>query len=371
MTASDTRVHRGGHAHGAFADERRNLIRSSMEVGPSDSGPVPATAPARTTAADRSVTGPDHGRPVQAWPLLVLAAPAAVAVWSGVGWHRHNDRIRADPPAAGYLGFPASEHSHHAAHRRRGLRGVRITGLAGLGLTGEPQDPAVREVVCHRVAAARHGWAGRLSSAHRSGGPARTVGHHHGGVLPAGPGPGHGDRANTHGSVRRPCRRTRTTWPRTDLPTISRIGPPDRGNGDNNADQSAGGGSRPGTVTSLRPPGQLRANWTVPVSECPAGLCEARGCAGRTPPWVRWPGSSPLNSLSVTEHDPGVPGKAPANLARHIPRSCPAGQDPYQILRRLNKCYPDPWITNGSGERPDTYTACRRREDCSRDVCGG
>jgi hypothetical protein len=54
-----------------------------MEVGPGDSGLVPAAAAARTSVADRSVAGPHRGRPVRAWPLLVLAAPAAVAVWSG------------------------------------------------------------------------------------------------------------------------------------------------------------------------------------------------------------------------------------------------------------------------------------------------
>ena len=83
MTASDTRIHRSDHAGDASAEERRDLIRSATEVGPSDAGPVLAATAARTTIADRSIAGPDRGRPVRAWPLLVLAAPAAVAVWSG------------------------------------------------------------------------------------------------------------------------------------------------------------------------------------------------------------------------------------------------------------------------------------------------
>lgn len=40
-------------------------------------GPVPGTSP------DRSAAVSGHQRPVRSWPLLVLAAPAAVAVWSG------------------------------------------------------------------------------------------------------------------------------------------------------------------------------------------------------------------------------------------------------------------------------------------------
>ncbi len=48
-----------------------------------DADPVRTTEPDRSAAVDRSPSGPGQGRPVRAWPLLVLAAPAAVAVWSG------------------------------------------------------------------------------------------------------------------------------------------------------------------------------------------------------------------------------------------------------------------------------------------------
>ena len=40
-------------------------------------------APAPDTGPDRSVTVPRGRRTVRSWPLLILAAPAAVAVWSG------------------------------------------------------------------------------------------------------------------------------------------------------------------------------------------------------------------------------------------------------------------------------------------------
>ena len=45
--------------------------------------PIWATGGIGTTDADLSAASPDHGGPVRSWPLLVLAAPAAVAVWSG------------------------------------------------------------------------------------------------------------------------------------------------------------------------------------------------------------------------------------------------------------------------------------------------
>jgi hypothetical protein len=38
---------------------------------------------AGTAAQDQPSAGPDHGRSIRSWPLLVLALPATVAVWSG------------------------------------------------------------------------------------------------------------------------------------------------------------------------------------------------------------------------------------------------------------------------------------------------
>jgi hypothetical protein len=48
---------------------------------PGRDGPVPGTG--TEAAADRSVAVPARTRTVRSWPLLVLAAPAAVEVWSG------------------------------------------------------------------------------------------------------------------------------------------------------------------------------------------------------------------------------------------------------------------------------------------------
>lgn len=83
MTASSAGLHRGSHAEGVLTEERRHLTRSVNEPGPGGPGPVRTAAATRPAVADRSSAGPDKGRPVRAWPLLVLAAPAAVAVWSG------------------------------------------------------------------------------------------------------------------------------------------------------------------------------------------------------------------------------------------------------------------------------------------------
>ncbi len=57
-------------------------IDASPAADPGPSGPVPART-AGPCDADRSPTTARPGRAVRSWPLLVLAAPAAVEVWSG------------------------------------------------------------------------------------------------------------------------------------------------------------------------------------------------------------------------------------------------------------------------------------------------
>jgi hypothetical protein len=52
--------------------------------GPDHDGPsADQGGPALNLAADRSPVMTQRCRAVRSWPLLVLAAPAAVAVWSG------------------------------------------------------------------------------------------------------------------------------------------------------------------------------------------------------------------------------------------------------------------------------------------------
>ena len=96
MTAPDAAVRPGSCAEQAAAGDGGQLVRSVAEPGPGSPQPVRSIPEIRTIAPDRSPTtdrsptgavrspaGADCGRPVRSWPLLVLAAPAAVAVWSG------------------------------------------------------------------------------------------------------------------------------------------------------------------------------------------------------------------------------------------------------------------------------------------------
>ena len=53
------------------------------DTGPLPSGPCPAPATVPPAAAGPDRAPAAHDRAVRSWPLLVLALPAAVAVWSG------------------------------------------------------------------------------------------------------------------------------------------------------------------------------------------------------------------------------------------------------------------------------------------------
>ena len=103
----------------------------------------PSTRPAPRTGVCVARSGAGHrtGRrdrsprpPAQAGPP-VLAAPAAAGVWSRLGRHRAEDRVRAGLPAGGHLAVPPSGHLHHppGPHRARGLRtrACRVRALAG------------------------------------------------------------------------------------------------------------------------------------------------------------------------------------------------------------------------------------------------
>jgi hypothetical protein len=120
-----------------------------------------------------------------------------------VGRHRAEDRVRPGLPATGHLALAAPGHRDHPPGRRRGLRGVRAARLAGARPDDQRPDPPVRQVVGDLLLRARHGRAGRLPP----DGPGRddpgAVAGHHRRVLPAGPGPGRGDRAGAHAAGRR------------------------------------------------------------------------------------------------------------------------------------------------------------------------
>jgi hypothetical protein len=124
--------------------------------------------------------------------------------------HRAEDRVRDGLPAAGYLALAAPGHHDHPPGRRGGLRRICAARLAGpRGLDQRPDAP-VRQVVRDLLLRARHGRAGGLSPAGPGRGGPGAVARHHPRVLPAGPGPGHGDRAGPHAARRRSHRSRRT-----------------------------------------------------------------------------------------------------------------------------------------------------------------
>ena len=219
---------------------------ATADLGPGGQSAARTSGPAER---DRSTAVSSGTRPVRSWPLLVLAAPAAAEVWTGWVGIAQKTGVRAGLPAAGHLAVAAPGHINHLARRRggvRGVRGVRAARLAGRWAFGQRQDPPVRQVVRDLLLRARHGRAGGLPPA----GPGRdgtgTVARHHDRVLPAGPGPGHGDRAGAHAPRR--CRhRSRRTGQRNRtssiaVPSLVRRGP---GWGGPGPDRIACASSRP------------------------------------------------------------------------------------------------------------------------------
>jgi hypothetical protein len=71
----------GGQAPAAKATVR--LIPASGSPGAGGPGPVRTADQARSADRDRFLARSGEGPAVRCWPLLVLAVPAAVAVWSG------------------------------------------------------------------------------------------------------------------------------------------------------------------------------------------------------------------------------------------------------------------------------------------------
>ena len=83
MISPGTAVHCGPAPDGQVLTDRPRSPRSVPELDPGYANPSAAATGIRSTTSDQSVAPTDRGRPVRSWPLLVLAAPAAVAVWSG------------------------------------------------------------------------------------------------------------------------------------------------------------------------------------------------------------------------------------------------------------------------------------------------
>ena len=83
MTNRGTRFHPDPALDRPILMDRPNAAHSPSRPDSGCSSLLPVTSGIRHANSDRSAAPPDNGRPVRSWPLLVLAAPAAVAVWSG------------------------------------------------------------------------------------------------------------------------------------------------------------------------------------------------------------------------------------------------------------------------------------------------
>ena len=166
----------------------------AVDRGLGDAVPARTAGPA---AADRSPATVRPSRTVRSWPLRPRprygpagsASPRRPA--SG-----GSPRCPVSGPRCTWT--PASP-----SGRRGGLRGVYAARLAGQRVCGQREVPPVRQVVRDLLLRARDGRAGCLSPAGPTRSGAGAVARHHDRVLPARPGPGHGDRAGPHDARRR------------------------------------------------------------------------------------------------------------------------------------------------------------------------
>ena len=210
-------------------------------------------SPARSAgpaAADRSRAGARADRAVRSWPLLVLAAPAAAEVWSGwVGiaqktgfglvrplpgiWPSlHLDTaitlpIGVEAYAAYALRAWLARDKAISARTRRFAKWSAICSFA-LGMAGQ--------VAYHLMAQARMTRAPWAITTIVS-------------CLPAGPGPGHGDRAGAHAAGRRRDHGCTGQRDRTSQPPCGPCPGPPRTRTDQTADdrRRTGTGPRAGT----------------------------------------------------------------------------------------------------------------------------
>jgi hypothetical protein len=189
---------------------------ASLTADPGVRGPVPArtTGPA---AADRSPATARPGRSMRSWPLLVLAAPAAAEVWSGwVGIAQKTGFGLVSP----LPGIWPSLHLDTAITLPVGVEAYAAYALrAWLArdpmISGRTRRFAKWSAICSFAL----GMAGQVAYhlLAQAGMTPGAMGDHHRRVLPAGPGPGHRDRAGAHAARRRRGHR--------------HAGPPDRAGG--------------------------------------------------------------------------------------------------------------------------------------------
>jgi hypothetical protein len=175
---------------------------ASPATGPDRRGLVPART-AGPAAADRSAASARPGRTLRSWPLLVLAAPAAAEVWSGWVGIAQKTGFGLVSPLPGI--WPAL-HLDTTVTLPVGVEAYAAYALRAW-LSGEPRigDRTRRFAKWSAISSFALGMAGQIAyhllaqaGAARAPWPVTMIVS----CLPAGPGPGHGDRAGPHAAHR-------------------------------------------------------------------------------------------------------------------------------------------------------------------------
>ncbi len=227
-------------------------------------------------AADRSMAAARPGRTVRSWPLLVLAAPAAAEVWSGwVGIAQKTGFGLVSP----LPGIWPSLHLDTTITLPVGVEAYAAYALRAWLGSGHYVSPRTRRfakwsAICSF--ALGMGGAGRLPPARPGRGHTGAVADHHPGLLPAGAGPGHGDRAGPH-APRRHSPRGHAAQPgrRTSHPPVPRVvrGPDRTAPGPGRTPPGADRVRSPGQDQTVPAPGPQRDSQDHPVS--PTGSAAA------------------------------------------------------------------------------------------------
>src|SRR5580700_8023815 len=212
-------------------------VGASPAMDPVLRGPVPVRT-SGPPAADRSAAGARPAWAVRSWPLLVLAAPAAAEVWSGwVGIAQKTGFGLVSP----LPGIWPSLHLDTAITLPVGVEAYAAYALrAWLArdpmISGRTRRFAKWSAICSFAL----GMAGQVAYhlLAQAGMTPGAMGDHHRRVLPAGPGPGHRDRAGAHAARRRRGHR--------------HAGPPDRAGGHPAAAGPGSGSEGPGRTRPQR-----------------------------------------------------------------------------------------------------------------------
>src|ERR1039457_6072149 len=109
--------------------ENANSTEAVVAASGQDDGPVLSLVSGAPTAG-KDRPSPQLGRgTVRSWPLLILALPAAVAVWSGWVGIGQMTGFGQVPPLPGCLGLLASRRGGPPAVGRRAFPRLRTGGL--------------------------------------------------------------------------------------------------------------------------------------------------------------------------------------------------------------------------------------------------